>query len=61
MSRLSLPRHDERGRGVDAKVERGVGGRDVPADNVVTMVGERSYRRMGVRDSPEPDAAPTSL
>lgn len=61
MSRLSLPRLDERGRRVDAEVERGVGGRDILAGNVVTMVGERSYRRMGVRGSPEPDAAPTSL
>ena len=60
MLRLSLPRLDERGRGVDAEVERGVGGRDVLAGNVGAMVGERSYRRMGVRDSPEPDAAPTS-
>ncbi len=61
MLRLSLPCLDERGRGVDAEVERGVGGRDVLAGNVVTMVGERSYRRMGVRSSPEPDAVPTSL
>ena len=35
MSRLSLPRLDERGRGVNAEVERGVGGGDVLAGNVV--------------------------
>lgn len=61
MLRLSLPRLDERGRRVDAEVERGVGGRDILAGNVVTMVGEQSYRRMGVRGSTEPVAAPTSL
>ena len=39
MSRLSLPRLDERGCGVNAEVERGIGGGDVLAGNVAPWSG----------------------
>lgn len=48
-------------RGVNAEVERGVGGGDVLAGNVVSRGRRVKLLRMGVRESPEPDAPPTSL